>query len=75
MTDGIVPWLFGFTLIAVLVFAVWQWWSAREARKHHESSAMPPPDEHPTREPVDSVRREALQSQERARGDPQYQRK
>ena len=68
MTDGIIPWLFGFTLIAVLVYAVWQWWATRKAQQHHESSAMPPPDEHPTREPVHDPRPTARQ-------EPSYERK
>jgi len=47
MTDSIIPWLFGFTLLAFLVYGVLQWWSARQAEKNHEHSAMPPPDEKP----------------------------
>jgi hypothetical protein len=76
MTDGIIPWLFGFTLIAVLVFAVWQWFSTREARRHHDRSAMPPPDEHPTREPVDHARSQPpTEAPGPARREPSYERR
>jgi hypothetical protein len=50
MTDNILPWLFGVTMLFGLVFALVQWWSARKARENHEHSAMPPPDEVARRE-------------------------
>jgi hypothetical protein len=45
MPQNIIPWLFGVTLLAALVYALVQWWSARKARQTGERSAMPPPDE------------------------------
>ena len=44
MMEGVVPWLFGFTLIIALAYAFWQWRATRRAQKHHEQSAMPAPD-------------------------------
>ena len=42
-SDGIVPWLFGITLVVGLVYALLQWRSARHVQQQHEHSAMPPP--------------------------------
>jgi hypothetical protein len=45
MNDSIIPWLFGLTFLAFLVWGVFQWRAARRAKRHHEHSAMPPPTE------------------------------
>ncbi len=43
MNDSIIPWLFGVTFVAFLIWGVFQWKSARRARQRHQHSAMPPP--------------------------------
>jgi hypothetical protein len=39
-SDSLIPTLFGFTLLAVIVYGVWQLWRTREAQRTHEHSAM-----------------------------------
>lgn len=43
MMEGVVPWLFGSTLVVALAYAVWQWRATRRAQARHAHSAMPPP--------------------------------
>jgi hypothetical protein len=45
--DGLVGWLFGFTLLAGLGIALWQYTRVRGAKRSHEGSSLARPEPGP----------------------------